>query len=348
MSFLRRTSGKYASVSTRKPLARTEDLVIEDIEDEVLIYDGKNARAHSLGTAAARVWRACDGQTSIDDLAVALDLPRETVVRALDELEGAELLESYGIQIVNGNGNGNGITRREMAMRTAKLGAAAAAVPMLYSIAVPSPAAAATPTNFACELFSVQSCGDKTGGGSIKGCCCCCQSGSNTTPDCKVAASDSTCTAFTCPDGNLGGCTGAPGSQPFTNGGCCGLSTTIPDTCGCAWGRSQNANSLHITVNTCPASPGYPSAANQITSTCCSTTGSSGPMSNGDGVTPTPGVFAACTSADITAGTCSVCCCNGTVITQSSPYLCCNDVNPFCCSDASKCGKVCGTTGSGC
>src|SRR5215831_1813148 len=118
MSFLRRSTGKYASVSTRKPLARSQDLVIEDVENEVLIYDGKNARAHSLSAEAASVWRACDGETSIDDLAVRLELPPDTVINALDELEGAELLESYGIQIVNGrSSDGNGITRREMAFR---------------------------------------------------------------------------------------------------------------------------------------------------------------------------------------------------------------------------------------
>jgi hypothetical protein len=334
----------------RKPQARTDDLVIEEVEDEVLIYDGKNARAHALTPDAARVWRACDGETSIDDLAVRLELSRDTVVRALGELEGAELLESFGLDIVD-VGNGNGITRREMAFRSAKIGTAVAAAPLLYSIAVPSPAAAATPTNFQCELFSINDCGNSAGAGSIKGCCCCCEASNASTPACKLGASDNGCSSFTCFDGKLGKCTGAPGSVPFTNGGCCGLSTTVPDNCGCAWGRTLNGN--NTTANGCVlnshfACPGTPGTGDGQQCITCGDTTSTGPTSNGDGVTPTAGNFVACTSTSITAGTCSAVCCNGTVITPTSPFLCCNDVNPFCCSDPTKCGKVCGTAGSGC
>jgi hypothetical protein len=234
MSFLRRTGGRYAAVSTRKPLARTEDLVIENVEDELLVYDGKHARAHSLSAPAARVWRACDGETSIDDLAAALELPRETVVNALDELEGAELLESYGLQIVNGgSANGNGITRRQMAVRSAKIGGAVAAAPLLYSIAVPSPAAAVTPTNLACALFSSDSCGTGSGGaGSVAGCCCCCQGPGA----CKVGGGVNTCKGSPCPGGGTGSCSNScsgAGCNNVTSAGCCGVAATTD--CGCAF-----------------------------------------------------------------------------------------------------------------
>jgi len=231
----------HASVSVRKPLARSDDLVTEELGDELLVYDSTNKRAHSLSAPAARVWRACDGNTDVEGLSGALELPRETVLRALEELEHAELLESYGLQIVDsGSGNDKGLTRRQMTIRSAKIGTAVAVAPMLYSIAVPSPAAAATPTNFACELFSIDSCGNSVGGGSIKGCCCCCEASGASTPSCKLATAINGCPSFTCFNGTLGHCTGAPGSQPFTNGGCCGLSTTVPDFCGCAWGRPLN------------------------------------------------------------------------------------------------------------
>src|SRR5262245_37714441 len=123
-----------------KPTARSEDLVIEEVEDEVLVYDAKKQQAHCLTPAAAKVWRACDGTKDVRALAESLALSVDDVTRALEMLDGVELLENQGLQIVT---NGNGVTRRELGRRSAKVGAAAAAAPMLYSIAIPSAAAAA-------------------------------------------------------------------------------------------------------------------------------------------------------------------------------------------------------------
>ena len=157
-------------------MARSEDLVIEEVEDEVLVYDAKSHQAHCLASAAAKVWRACDGTKDVPALAESLALSVDDVTRALEMLDGVELLENQGLQIVtNGDGNGNGLTRRQLGLRSAKVGAAAAAAPMLYSIAVPSAAAALTPTNLACALFSTFSCGNSDGAGAVAGCCCCCQ-----------------------------------------------------------------------------------------------------------------------------------------------------------------------------
>jgi hypothetical protein len=331
-------------MTTRKPLARSEDLVIEEVGDELLVYDGQNKRAHSLSAQAGQVWRACDGNTDIDGLALALELPHEVVVKAIEELQASELLESSGLQIVNG-GSGNGLTRREMTLRSAKIGTAVAAAPMIYSLAVPSPAAAASPTNFACELFSTDSCGNSQGAGAIKGCCCCCQASNNLSSACKVGASTSGCGSLTCPDNTSGNCTGAPGSQPLTNGGCCGLSTcsgtnpcTAPANCGCAWGnpiggRVGNTN----VVAGCPSSTAGGAATGQNgtqTVTCCDSTGSSAPTSS---TTGSQGTFKPCTQASITAGTCTACCCNGQVINQTSTYDCCNNASATCCSNPSTC-----------
>ena len=104
-----------------KPLARSEDLVIEELEDEVLVYDAKSHQAHCLASAAAKVWRACDGTKDVPALAESLALSVDDVTRALETLDGVELLESQGLQIVtNGDGNGNGLTRRELGRRSAR------------------------------------------------------------------------------------------------------------------------------------------------------------------------------------------------------------------------------------
>ena len=47
-----------------KPLARSEGLVVEEVGDELLVADPLSSRAHSLNAFAARVWQACDGETT--------------------------------------------------------------------------------------------------------------------------------------------------------------------------------------------------------------------------------------------------------------------------------------------
>ena len=86
-------SANGAMAGQVKPLARTRDLIVEEVEDEVLIYDENSETAHCLSTEAARVWRACDGQTTIDALTADIGLDADTVNRALAELESRGLLE---------------------------------------------------------------------------------------------------------------------------------------------------------------------------------------------------------------------------------------------------------------
>src|SRR5262245_58695088 len=93
-----------------RPLARSDDLVVEEIGDELLIADRANNRAHSLNALAAKVWRACDGETTTDQLVETLDADPEAVAHALAELSDCGLLETDGPTIV---GNG-GMTRRDL------------------------------------------------------------------------------------------------------------------------------------------------------------------------------------------------------------------------------------------
>src|SRR4051794_18492497 len=134
------SSKKHASTRVLKPQARIDELVVEEVGDELLIYDSAKKRAHCLSATAARVWRACDGQGSVEALSETLSLSAEDVSRTLDELEALELLERTGLEVLqSGSDEGDGITRRQMTMRTVKAGAAVAVAPIAYSINV-SPA----------------------------------------------------------------------------------------------------------------------------------------------------------------------------------------------------------------
>jgi hypothetical protein len=332
MSWLKgRSKDTYASLRIQKPVARSEDLVIEQVEDEFLVYDAKNHRAHCLTSAAAKVWRACDGTKDVPALAESLALSVDDVTRALEMLDGVELLENQGLQIVtNGNGNGNGLTRRELGRRSAKIGAAAAAAPMLYSIAVPSPAAAATPTNKACALFSTFSCGTSSGAGAVAGCCCCCQAGG----DCKVGGSTSTtngCTSVTCPfGGGTGSCSsscnpnGNPKCATTVGGTCCDVAATGPagsSGCGCAF--STNGNTCGSSGASRPAgcaagcTPGAASCGPGCCDAASCTTAVGGSKTNN----------ATCSGCEPGSANCQPCC-NGVLIDPQAPattFGCCNN-----------------------
>lgn len=171
--FSTRTSGAMSAI--RKPRARSEGLVVETLDDELLIYDRTNDRAHCLSGPAARVWQSCDGRSSVDALPATLELDAATVDRALQELRSCGLLE--------GDIEAGGLTRRDLTVRVAKMGAVAAAAPLIVSIAAPSPAEAATPTPEQCRAGFTSGCGSCR----LSGCCCCGPANGNT-KDCVPTA----------------------------------------------------------------------------------------------------------------------------------------------------------------
>ena len=198
-----------------KPLARSEDLVIEEVEDEVLIFDPTSHRAHCLGATAARVWRACDGNSDVSALSDTLDLSVDVVTQALDELEALNLLDSQGLDVVHSNGGngrakGNGITRRQFGTKSAEVGAGLATVPLVLSVNVSPAAAQLTPTPFVCGLYSAGDCGGSSGCGTVIGCCCCC-----TENTCKTCGPTALCEKA--PDAGFRASAGGPAKTARTS-----------------------------------------------------------------------------------------------------------------------------------
>ena len=135
------------------PLARREGLVIQELPDEVLVYDRERDKAHCLNQTAALVWGYCDGKTTVPTMARYLerDLKTEAVDEkivwyALNQLSRDHLLDDgFVTPAIIG-----GMTRRQMVH---VLGVAAViAIPLVTSILAPTPAQAATckPTGTAC------------------------------------------------------------------------------------------------------------------------------------------------------------------------------------------------------
>ena len=54
--------------SINNPKGRHNDLVVQDSENEVLIYDLKLNKAYCLNETSALIWRLCDGTKSVAEI----------------------------------------------------------------------------------------------------------------------------------------------------------------------------------------------------------------------------------------------------------------------------------------
>lgn len=121
--------------------ARTAHLVVQEIDDEILIYDRRDDTAHCLTAFAAAVWRRCEGGARLSDLVARVTLPtgagdaEAVVLRALSELSEKGLLDSSDPRV----------SRRQALGRMAGVGLAAASAPFVVSAAVPTAQAAGSP-----------------------------------------------------------------------------------------------------------------------------------------------------------------------------------------------------------
>ena len=141
------------------PLARREGLIVQELLDELLVYDLVRQKAHCLNRTAALVWNRCDGKTSVEQLVGLLE--RETnapvdhavVCMAFDQLSKAHLLKGPARTWPGASR----ISRRELIRRVGT--AAAVALPIVSSIVAPGAIQAATcrPSNAACSS-SAQCC----------------------------------------------------------------------------------------------------------------------------------------------------------------------------------------------
>ena len=79
---------------------REQGLVVQELPEEVLVYDLARHKAHCLSPLAAAIWRACDGRTTADAIAGSVaasggvTLEAGVVRLTLERLAKARLLES--------------------------------------------------------------------------------------------------------------------------------------------------------------------------------------------------------------------------------------------------------------
>jgi hypothetical protein len=122
--------------SDRRPRRRLERLIVQPLGDDVLVYDTAGNTAHNLSGLSAAVFRACDGQRTIAEVASAAAIHLAKPVSAgeveatLDTLDELHLLEPHV-----------DLSRRDVVVGAGRLSAVAAAA-SISTILAPTPAMA--------------------------------------------------------------------------------------------------------------------------------------------------------------------------------------------------------------
>jgi len=127
-----------------RPKSRTDNIVVQEMNEEVLVYDLDSNKAVCLNETAAIVWKLCDGKRTASEIAEEVSnklkkpVADELIWLAIDQLKRENLL-SNGEAVET---SFNGLTRREVVR---KVGIASmVALPLVSSIVAPQAIAAQT------------------------------------------------------------------------------------------------------------------------------------------------------------------------------------------------------------
>jgi len=131
------------NIGSAMPTARNNGLVVRKLNDEVIVYDTRNQKAHCLNASAALIWEHCNGKRSVKDLSDLVqdahsnkNQREELVWIALDQLEESNLLEQPLART-----NVKGMNRLQILKAAA---VAAVAIPIVNTIITPKAAQAVT------------------------------------------------------------------------------------------------------------------------------------------------------------------------------------------------------------
>ena len=139
-------------MDTYSPKTRSTQIFVQELPNELVVYDVERNEVHCLNGTAARVWALCDGNNSVAEIARLLGsdcTPEEAetlVWLALDQFEEKHLLEEASAPESYKPAD---MTRRQMVLQ---MGVIVAMLPIVDSIIAPpaalaqSPLAGCTPT----------------------------------------------------------------------------------------------------------------------------------------------------------------------------------------------------------
>ena len=175
------------------PKTRNENIVVQEMDNEILIYDLKENKAFCLNETSAMIWQLCDGKHSIAEMSLSLSkklnqpMTDDLIWLALDNFKKDNLLEdSQKFEI-----DFNGLTRRQVVK---KIGFSSLIVlPVIASLVAPAAAATASllPNTAACN-FNPAACQSNNCVPNAIGGTTCCAAGTGSPSG--VNPGNSTCT----------------------------------------------------------------------------------------------------------------------------------------------------------
>lgn len=136
----------------QNPMARQTGLVVQEMPDEVLVYDLDTNKAHCLNQSAAFIWSSCDGKNSVMDIVQQFEsngrgkVTEDFVWLAIDQLNENGLLENKVAPRFAG-------TSRRQVLKTIGL-ASVVALPVIASLVAPQRALGVA----TCACASVTQC----------------------------------------------------------------------------------------------------------------------------------------------------------------------------------------------
>jgi hypothetical protein len=159
---------------TRFPIARRENLIVEELPGEVLIYDLNTDKAHCLNQTAALIWKNCDGEKTQGDIAALLQHELKTPMSTQVVMLGLEELAGYGL--LQEDASAPPATRVSRRRLIQNLGLTTAiALPVIMSITAPAAAGAASdpcianPRGIGCPCMSDNDCDSFNCNGGVCG-----------------------------------------------------------------------------------------------------------------------------------------------------------------------------------
>jgi hypothetical protein len=120
------------------PKAKFDNLVIQELSDEILIYNLETNKAYSLNETSKLVWQNCDGKKDVSQIALVISknlkqaVPDDLVWLALDSFKKEGLINFEG----DVSSAFAGFNRREAVKRVGL--ASVVALPLIASIVAPT------------------------------------------------------------------------------------------------------------------------------------------------------------------------------------------------------------------
>lgn len=220
-----------------KPISRKSEIVIQEFNNEILIYDLTNHKAFSLNETSAMIWQACDGNQTVSEISDKISrklkspINEEFVWLALEQLKQGNLIEhqpEIASQI-------EGVSRRELIRKVGL--ATLVALPIVSSLVAPTAANAQSGCGAAagkpngCNCTAAGNCASNCCGATAAGVAnqFCVTSGSDGIGDyCRAGCE---CSTNCCVGNACASNTGATGTPCTTACQCLGGSCCVGGVC---------------------------------------------------------------------------------------------------------------------